>query len=148
MRPIRITGNIFVTNLPAGFTDARLAEMFDAYGLVLFAYVARDVQTGTSRNFGLVDLAPSKAISRAVAELNGRRIDGRAITVRAADPDLALRHPPGAASKARLKGSDPEVTVGRPGQRALVVEHRAIGRRRPGDGPYGVDERRGEDQLP
>jgi RNA recognition motif-containing protein len=66
MRPIRITGNIFVTNLPAGFTDSRLAEMFDPFGLVLLAYIARDANTGSLRNHGLVDLAPSDAAARAI----------------------------------------------------------------------------------
>ncbi len=127
MRVTRISGNIFVSNLPPGFNDARLAEMFDAYGLVLFAYVARDAQTGALRNHGLVDLAPSKAISRAIRELDGQQVGGQAITVRAADPDLALRPPPRSALKARLKESDAQVTVRRPRQRPLIIEHRPIG---------------------
>ena len=117
MRSTRITGNVFVSNLPSGFTDTRLAEMFDAYGLVLFAYMARDAQTGTLRNHGLVDLAPAGAVSRAVADLDGRPIDGTPISVRAADPNLGLR-PPAMARKARLEGSDPNVIARRPRQRA------------------------------
>jgi len=33
MRPDKIRGNVFVANLPRGFTDARLAEVFDPYGI-------------------------------------------------------------------------------------------------------------------
>jgi RNA recognition motif-containing protein len=133
MRPIRITGNIFVTNLPAGFTDARLAEMFDTYGLVLLAYIARDSATGSLRNHGLVDLAPADAAKRAIAELDGHKIDGSAIAVRAADPDLYLSPP--STGHARPRRSEPppplepRATVERAPRRTFSVERRTIGYR-------------------
>jgi RNA recognition motif-containing protein len=105
VRPIRITGNIFVTNLPTGFTDARLAELFDNYGLVLSAYLARDPDTGATRNHGLVDLAPASAMLQAIEELNGSDIEGQRIAVRSADPDLALR-PPRSRHAAEHRGRD------------------------------------------
>jgi RNA recognition motif-containing protein len=129
MRSIRITGNVFVSNLPPGFSDARLADIFDIYGLVLSAYVARDAQTGALRNHGLVDLAPPSAVSRAIAELDDRRIEGQAITVRAANPALALRPPrTRALPPKRLPAqSTAEVTAHRPGNRPPVVERRPLG---------------------
>ena len=45
MRPAKFQGNIFVANLPQGFTDPQLAELFDAYGIVVGALVARDPVT-------------------------------------------------------------------------------------------------------
>ena len=116
MRPIRITGNIFVTNLPAGFTDSRLAEMFDPYGLVLLAYIARDATTGSLRNHGLVDLAPADAAARAIAALDGQKIDGTAIAVRAADPDLFLSPPP-SAHGSRPRRPAPRLTAATSGWR-------------------------------
>jgi RNA recognition motif-containing protein len=93
MRSDKITGNIFVANLPPGFTDARLADLFDPYGLVLLAHLARDAKTGAVRNHGLVDLAPQPAAAEAIEALDGCEIDGQRIAVRAADPSLALRSP-------------------------------------------------------
>lgn len=99
MRSDRITGNIFVSNLPPGFTDAQLAALFDPYGLVLIAQLARDAKTGAVRNHGLVDLAPQPAAREAIEALDGQEIDGQRIAVRAADPGLALRAP--SAKRAR-----------------------------------------------
>lgn len=137
MRPIRITGNIFVTNLPPGFTDARLAELFDSYGLVLSAYLARDPDTGAARNHGLVDLAPASAMAQAIEELNGTDIEGQRINVRSADPDLALRPPrprggdrdraPARPVAARPRPSFPPAPAAhRP---AVIVERRPLARR-------------------
>ena len=39
-------GNVFVGNLPPDFSDERLAEAFDPFGIVLTAAVARDPSTG------------------------------------------------------------------------------------------------------
>ena len=136
MRPIRITGNIFVTNLPAGFTDSRLAEMFDEFGLVLLAYIARDGATGALHNHGLVDLAPADAAKRAIAEVDGRKIDGSTISVRAADPELSLSPPPSAhgprAPRRPAEPSEsrePRATVERTPRRTFSVERRTIGYR-------------------
>ena len=46
MRTRNHKGNIFVGNLPTGFSDERLAEAFDPYGMVLSAAIARDPVTG------------------------------------------------------------------------------------------------------
>jgi RNA recognition motif-containing protein len=132
MRPIRITGNIFVTNLPAGFTDSRLAEMFDEFGLVLLAYIARDSATGALRNHGLVDLAPADAAKRAIAAVDGRKIDGATISVRAADPELSLSPPPsahGSRPPRRPEPAEPRASVERAPRRTFSVERRTIGYR-------------------
>ena len=93
MRKPTISGNIFVANLPEGFKDDQLGQLFDSYGLVVVAHVARDFLTGQRKNFGLVDLAPAKATAKAIAELDGKSVDGRNIKVRAADPSMAITLP-------------------------------------------------------
>ena len=67
MRKPTISGNIFVANLPDGFKDEQLGQLFDGYGLVVVAHVARDFLTGLPKNYGLVDLAPAKAAAKAIA---------------------------------------------------------------------------------
>jgi RNA recognition motif-containing protein len=133
VRPIRITGNIFVANLPPGFTDARLAELFDPFGLVLHAYLARDPETGAVRNHGLVDLAPAAAMSQAIAALDGTDIEGQRIAVRTADPGLALRAPSHRAAprqqRPRATVSPPEPTTPPAPRPAVIVERRPLARR-------------------
>ena len=146
MRSDRITGNIFVANLPPGFTDARLADLFDPYGLVLIAHLARDAKTGAIRNHGLVDLAPKRAAAEAIEALDGQEIDGQRIAVRAADPSLALRSPskrrgpprqaplqtataPAQAQEpAPARSEAPPAAAPRPATRTFVVERRPLRR--------------------
>jgi RNA recognition motif-containing protein len=90
MRSEKIQGNVFVANLPVGLTDERLAELFDPFGLVLRAYLARDPATGETRGHGLVQLAPDRAVEEAIAGMNGQRLDGRRLDVRRADPTMSL----------------------------------------------------------
>jgi RNA recognition motif-containing protein len=93
MRQDKFRGNVFVANLPQGFTDERLAATFDEFGLVLGAFLARDLATGAAKTHGLVSLAPDRAAAEAIAALNGTKIDGRKIEVRKADPEMALAIP-------------------------------------------------------
>ena len=40
MRQTKFRGNVFVANLPLGYSDEQLAQTFDEFGLVLGAYLA------------------------------------------------------------------------------------------------------------
>jgi RNA recognition motif-containing protein len=93
MREQKFRGNVFVANLPKGFTDEDLAKAFDAYGIVVGAFLARDAATGTPKRHGLVNIAPERAAGEAVAALNGMEIGGRRIEARLADPEMALTIP-------------------------------------------------------
>jgi RNA recognition motif-containing protein len=125
MRQEKFRGNVFVANLPNGYTDAKLAELFDAYGIVIGAFLARDPDTGASKGHGLVGIAPERAAAAAVADLNGKNIGGRRIEVRVADPDMALTIPSRRHSPSRDVSNFHART-----HSALAVERRAQ-RRRP-----------------
>lgn len=90
MRPQKFRGNVFVANLPKGFSDAELAQAFDRFGMVMGVCLARDAETGITKGHGLVDIAPASAAAEAVAELNGTEMGGRKIEARLADPGMAL----------------------------------------------------------
>ena len=81
MRSRNHKGNVFVGNLPTDFTDERLAEMFDPYGIVLSAAIARDPSTGARLRYGFVDIATEKAAKAAIAGLNGTQVDGSKLSV-------------------------------------------------------------------
>lgn len=93
-------GNVFVGNLPRGFEDERLAEAFDPYGIVLSAKVARDPNSGEKLRYGFVDIATERAVTAAIAGLDGSVIDGCKLNVRPSErpakkPGAApLRRPP------------------------------------------------------
>lgn len=93
MREQKFRGNVFVANLPKGYTDEELAKLFDPFGIVVGAFLARDSATGAPKRHGLVNIAPERAASEAVAALNGMDVGGRRIEARPADPDMALTIP-------------------------------------------------------
>jgi len=76
-------GNVFVGNLPPDFSDERLAETFDPFGIVLTAAVARDPATGARLRYGFVDIATERAATQAIAALDGSEIDGCKLNVKA-----------------------------------------------------------------
>jgi len=65
MRHQKFRGNVFVANLPKGYTDVQLAQAFDRFGIVMGACLARDLATGEVKGHGLVDLAPKGAAEQA-----------------------------------------------------------------------------------
>jgi RNA recognition motif-containing protein len=77
---------IYVGNLPYTVTNDQLAEMFAPYGQVGDANVVMDRDTGRSKGFGFVDMADDTAAKTAIAELNGRTMGDRSLTVNEARP--------------------------------------------------------------
>ncbi|HEX5320868.1 MAG TPA: RNA-binding protein [Stellaceae bacterium] len=82
MRGRRNHGNLFIANLPADLPEARLAEAFDPYGIVLSAEIARDPNTGARLRHGWVDIATERAANAAIAGLHGTKLEGSRIEVR------------------------------------------------------------------
>ena len=75
---------LYVGNLPWSTGEAELEEMFAAIGAVSSANVITDRDTGRSRGFGFVEMSDDDA-KRAIEELNGTEVDGRAIKVNEAE---------------------------------------------------------------
>jgi RNA recognition motif-containing protein len=75
-------GNVFVGNLPPNFSDERLAEAFDPFGIVLTAAVARDPSTGARLRYGFVDIATERAVTQAITALDGSEIEGCKLNVK------------------------------------------------------------------
>ena len=71
---------LFVGNLAQQVTDEQLGQVFAPYGAVRKAEVVRG-RGGRGRGFGYVELGSDEAVTRAIAELNGREIQGRSVTV-------------------------------------------------------------------
>jgi cold-inducible RNA-binding protein len=78
--------NIFVGNLSFGATEDAVRSMFQAYGTVDRVNLITDRDTGQARGFGFVEMSNNAEGDRAIAELNGRELDGRALNVNEARP--------------------------------------------------------------
>ncbi len=78
--------NIFVGNLNFRTTEDEVRALFAAYGSVDRVNLITDRDTGQPRGFGFVEMSNDAEADRAIAELNGREIGGRAINVNEARP--------------------------------------------------------------
>lgn len=78
--------NIYVSNLSFNVTDEDLEDFFADYGQVSSAKVITDKFTNKSRGFGFVEMPDDEAARKAIAELDGGIVEGRAIKVTEARP--------------------------------------------------------------
>ena len=78
--------NIYVSNLSFSVQDEDLKAFFADYGEVSSAKVIMDKLTNRSRGFGFVEMADEAAAQKAIQELDGGMVDGRAIKVSEARP--------------------------------------------------------------
>jgi RNA recognition motif-containing protein len=76
--------NLYVGNLPFTTTDEDLRDAFSAYGTVARAQVISDRETGRSRGFGFVEMETGG--DAAIDGMNGKELNGRALTVNEAKP--------------------------------------------------------------
>src|SRR5215475_2069654 len=77
---------LYVGNLTYGVTDSALEQMFQPHGTVQSAQVIMDRDTGRSKGFGFVEMGSDQEAQAATAALNGKEVDGRALTVNEARP--------------------------------------------------------------
>jgi cold-inducible RNA-binding protein len=77
---------LFVGSLSWGVDDASLSDFFASAGTVVSANVIKDRDSGRSKGFGFVEMSSDEEAKKAVAELNGKELDGRQINVSEARP--------------------------------------------------------------
>ena len=77
---------LFVGNLSFNTTENDLQDAFAAHGTVVEANLMTDRATGRPRGFGFVTMSTEEEAKNAVAAMNGKSIDGRALTVNIARP--------------------------------------------------------------
>jgi len=78
--------NIYVSNLSFSVQDDDLRGFFSEYGEVSSAKVIMDKYTNRSKGFGFVEMSDDAAANKAIAELDGGMVEGRAIKVMVAKP--------------------------------------------------------------
>ena len=78
--------NLFIGSLAYATTDESLEAFFATIGPVKSARVITDRDTNRSKGFGFVEFEDEANNQKAIDELNGKELDGRAINVTVARP--------------------------------------------------------------
>jgi RNA recognition motif-containing protein len=78
--------NLYVGNLLFDVTEAELKELFSPYGEVTEVRLIMDKFSGKTKGFGFIEMPSKEAAEKAIAELNGKDMRGRAMTVNEAKP--------------------------------------------------------------
>ena len=81
-----MNSKLFVGNLSFNVTENDLQDTFAAYGTVTEANLMMDRTTGRPRGFAFVTMSTPEEAQKALEAMNGKSIDGRALTVNLARP--------------------------------------------------------------
>jgi RNA recognition motif-containing protein len=77
---------LYVGNISFNTSNQDLIDLFSAAGTVSSANIIEDRETGRSRGFGFVEMSSPAEAQEAIATLNGKEVDGRALKVNEAKP--------------------------------------------------------------
>jgi RNA recognition motif-containing protein len=72
---------MYVSNLSFHTTEEDLNKLFSQYGAVQSAKIITDRETGRSRGFAFVEMPSDEESNKAIAGLNNKEIEGRAMSV-------------------------------------------------------------------
>ena len=77
---------LYVGNISFQTTNQDLNDLFGTVGTVESANIIEDRETGRSRGFAFVEMGSQADGEAAIAELNGKEVDGRQLKVNEAKP--------------------------------------------------------------
>jgi RNA recognition motif-containing protein len=77
---------LYVGNLSYDVTENDLQDLFAKHGPVTEVNLMQDRTTGRPRGFGFVTMATKEGSDAAIQSLNGKELQGRALTVNEARP--------------------------------------------------------------
>jgi cold-inducible RNA-binding protein len=79
---------LYVGNIADGMSEDQLNTLFAEAGAVSSAKIITDRRTGQPRGFAFVEMETQLEGQKAISMLNGRSIEGRALAVNEAKPQL------------------------------------------------------------
>ena len=77
---------LFVGNLSFNTTENDLQDAFAAHGTVTETNLMMDRMTNRPRGFAFITMSSAEEAQKAIAAMNGKDMDGRALTVNVAKP--------------------------------------------------------------
>ena len=81
-----MSNKLFVGNLSFNTTENDLNDAFAAHGTVTETNLMMDRATGRPRGFGFITMSSAEEAQKAIEAMNGKDMDGRALTVNIAKP--------------------------------------------------------------
>ena len=81
-----MSNKLYVGNISFNTTEADLNEAFGAHGEVVETALLMDRDTGRPRGFGFITMGSAEEAQAAIEAMNGKDLDGRALTVNEAKP--------------------------------------------------------------
>jgi RNA recognition motif-containing protein len=77
---------LYVGNLPYTTTEDDLKPLFEQAGAVKSVALIKDRETGRSKGFAFVEMETQEGMDKAISMLNGKDMQGRALSVSIARP--------------------------------------------------------------
>src|SRR2546428_14185080 len=77
---------LYVGNLSFQTRESDLSELFAQAGQVESVQIITDRDTGRSKGFAFVEMSNDEAAAKAIAQFNGKEVNGRNLTVHEARP--------------------------------------------------------------
>ena len=77
---------LYVGNLSFDTMEGDVMDLFAKVGKVVSCNLVTDRYTGKSRGFAFVEMSTQEEADKAVAEINGKELDGRSLRVNEARP--------------------------------------------------------------
>jgi len=96
--------NIFVGSLPFRLEEEDLRAKFEVYGEVSSCKIISDKYSGKSKGFGFIEMPNEESGKKAIEELNGSELEGRAIVVNVAEDKKDDRRSFGGGDRGGYKG--------------------------------------------
>ncbi len=81
-----MSNKLFVGNLSFNTTENDLQDAFAAHGTVTETNLMMDRMTNRPRGFAFITMSSAEEAQKAIAAMNGKDMDGRALTVNVAKP--------------------------------------------------------------
>ncbi|RPI12761.1 MAG: RNA-binding protein [Ignavibacteriae bacterium] len=78
--------NIYVGNISRESSENEVKQVFEEYGEVTSCKLIKDKFTGVSKGFGFVEMPNKEQADNAIKNLDGKKIEGRAMSVAEAKP--------------------------------------------------------------
>ena len=96
--------NIYVGNLSRETTEDDLRQAFEAFGQINSVNIIKDRFSGESRGFGFVEMPSKQEAQKAIEEMNGKDLIGRAVNVNEARPKTNRRDSRGGGGRGGFGG--------------------------------------------
>lgn len=92
--------NLFVYNVPEGYTDESMTQLFSNFGTVISANVQKDLQTGRPKGYGFVSFDNGASAQAAIKAMDGFMLGSKKLSVR-------IKGAPGAGRGGPQRGYTP-----------------------------------------